>query len=73
MYKDQYIHNKLQYLIQSLEVPAASISGRANILHRWAEVRQVVGQVEVGRQEAWNKYLADLEEYQDRMDHIIYI
>lgn len=51
------------YLIHSVDVPAASVGRRANVLHRRAEVGPVVGQVESGRQESWDKDLTDLEEH----------
>lgn len=68
MHKEQYFYNRWRYLIQSLEVPTASVSRRANVLHRRAKVREVVGQAEGGRQEARDKHLTDLDKHQDRTD-----
>lgn len=55
------IQNCVQYLIQSLKVPTASVSRRADVLRRGADVREVVGQAEGGRQEAGDKHLTDLK------------
>jgi len=43
-------------------VSAARVSRRANVLRRRAEMRQVGGPAEAGRQEAGDQHLADLEE-----------
>lgn len=48
------------HIVQPLEVPAASVSRRANIVHWCAELGNVVGQDKAGRQEAGDKHLADL-------------
>lgn len=66
MHKEKYVYNTWRYLIQSLEMPTASVSWCANILYRRAPVREVVGQVEGGRQEAGDKHLTDLEAHKDR-------
>lgn len=66
MQRNNMFKNTLRYLVHSLEVPIASVSRRANILDRRAEVREVVGQAEGGWQEAGDKHLTDLEEHQDR-------
>ena len=50
-----------RYLIQSLDVPAASVCRRANVLQWRVEMREVVGQVEGGRQEPGDKHLTDLD------------
>ncbi len=59
------------YLIQSLEVPTASVSRCANVLHRRAEVREVVGQAEGGRQEAGDKHLTDLDDRPEMLSIIV--
>lgn len=48
-------------LIQPLEVPAAGVSWRANVLYGCAELRNMVGEDEAGWQEAGDKHLADLK------------
>lgn len=68
MCKEQSVYNAWWYLIQSLEVPTASVSWRANVLHRRAEVREVVGQTEGGWQESGDKHLTDLEKHQQSND-----
>lgn len=50
------------HLVQPLEVPAASVSRRANVVHGCAELGNVAGEDEAGRQEAGDKHLADLSE-----------